>query len=134
MLWTHFFCLCLSVGEVSREKNCSSISMSFSAAIKDSSKLTMTKSYDMGHLTEASITAEKKSGVKRSRTDIWRYDGFFKKIRRCDECCLSKANMPEQTILYINQGYLSHKNNDKIFYADYFILAQVLHLADIPSD
>ena len=123
-----FFCLFLSVGEVSCEKNHSSIDRIFSAAVNESSKLTMTKS-----LTEASITAEKKSGMKRPRTDIWHY-GFFKKIRRCDEYGLSKANMPEQTLLYLNQGYLRHKNNDNFFFADYFILAQVLHLADLPYD
>ena len=133
MLWIHFFLFVLSVGEVSCEKNHWSIDRIFSAAVNESSKLTMTKSYDEGHLTEASITAEKKSGMKRPRTDIWHY-GFFKKIRRCDEYSLSKANMPEQTLLYLNQGYLRHKNNDNFFFADYFILAQILHLADLPSD
>ena len=129
-----FFGLFLSAGEVSREKNCLSIDMNFLAAVKDSSKVTMTKTYDGRYLTEASITAEKKSGVKRPRTDIWPHNGFLKKNCRCDDCCLPKANMPEPTILYLNQGYLSHKNIDKLFYADYFILAQVLRLADIPSD
>ena len=42
--------------------------------------------------------------------------------------------MPEMTLTYLNQGSLSYKNDQKIYYGDQFILGQVIPLSDSPSD
>lgn len=41
---------------------------------------------------------------------------------------LEKGNLPEKTIFYINQGYLSDKDNTKIYYNDVFIIGQITSL------
>ena len=38
---------------------------------------------------------------------------------------LEKPNLPENTIFYINQGYLSGKHSKKIYYNDVFIIGQI---------
>ena len=42
---------------------------------------------------------------------MWTRNGFF-----ADECCdfsLEKANLPGNTLLYVNQGYQSYKDGKK---------------------
>lgn len=36
--------------------------------------------------------------------------------------------------MYINQGYLSIKNNKRMFYADYYILGQITEALNVPKD
>ena len=45
-------------------------------------------------------TDEKVSGEK-----VWKENGFFKEIK--PEMNIEKANVPENTLLYINQGFIS---------------------------
>ena len=43
---------------------------------------------------------------------MWTRNGFF-----TDECCdssLEKANMPENTLFYVNQGYQSYKDGKNV--------------------
>ena len=47
---------------------------------------------------------------------------------------LEKGNLPEKTIFYINQGYLSYKDNKKIYYNDVFILGQITPLLNQPQN
>ena len=42
--------------------------------------------------------------------------------------------MPEMTLIYLNQGFLRYKNDQKIYYGDHFVLGQVMPLAGSPSD
>lgn len=125
-----FFC---ALGKDSNEQNRSSIDLTFSQAVKESSKITMTKNYVGGDLLEASITAEKKLSPKWKSRDLLPHHGCFKK-GCCDEFSLQKANMPELTLYYLNQGSLSYKNDEKIFYFDNYILDQIVPLANLPSN
>ena len=68
---------------------------------------------------------------KRSET-VWqnyRYFGF----QAC-EFAIEKANLPENTIFYINQGYLSYKDGKKIYYTDIFIIGQIVPLLYQPKN
>lgn len=38
---------------------------------------------------------------------------------------IEKGNMHENTIFYVNQDYLSHKDNDKVYHNDLFIIGQI---------
>ena len=42
--------------------------------------------------------------------------------------------MPEKTAFYINQAYLSQKDNKKIYYCDVFILGRVTPTLNPPED
>ena len=57
---------------------------------------------------EATFTAEKESGLKRNSTDLWAKNSFFS-LQVCD-FYLEKANVPEMTVFYVNQGCLSYKD------------------------
>ena len=108
------------------------IDSGISAAVEDSTKLSMTKSLFDGRM-ETTITAEKDLGAfKRNSTYLWPNYGYFKQ-QACD-FLVEKANMPEMTAFYINQAYLSHKDNKKIYYCDVFILGQVTLMLTPPED
>ena len=59
-------------------------------------------------------------------------NGFFN-FRECD-VSLEKANLPENTIFYLNQGYLSYKDNERIYYVDIFIIGQITPLLNQPEN
>ena len=49
---------------------------------------------------------------------------------RREESSPQKVNMPEYTLLYLNQGDVSYKDNDM----ENVIIGKMLPLADVPSD
>ena len=108
----------------------SAIDSGISSAVRDSSKLSMTKVLHNGRM-ETTITAEKDNG-KRNRTALWNKNGYFSS-QVCD-FSLEKANLPKMTIFYVNQAYLSYKDNKKIYYTDVYIIDQVVPLLNPPED
>ena len=68
-----------------------------------SSRLTMTKNYVDGNISEATITVEKNPAPKRKNTNLWPQYGHLKN-QRCDGFSLQKANMPELTLIYLCQS------------------------------
>ena len=93
-----------------------SIDSGISENIKQSSKLTMTKVIENSNCrTELAVTANMEQGKKNS-TDLWKKNGCFGS-QACD-FSIEKANLSENTIFYINQGYLSYKDNKKMYYND----------------
>ena len=42
--------------------------------------------------------------------------------------------MPENAIFYLNQGYLSYKDDKKIHYTDIFIIGQIVPLLNQPEN
>ena len=81
--------------------------------------------------TELAVTANMEQGKKNS-TDLWKKHGCFGS-QACD-FSIEEANLPENTIFYINQGYLSYKDNKKIYYNDIFIIGQIIPLLNQPED
>ena len=114
------------------QENVSSIDPGLSQTVMDSSRLIMTENYVDGNVSETTITAEKNSVSKHQSTDLWPQHGYFK--HQHADFSLQKANMPEMTLTYLNQGSTIYKNDQKICYGHYFILGQVMPLADSPSD
>ena len=47
---------------------------------------------------------------------------------------IEKANMPENTVYYVNQGYRSYKDSKKTYYNNVYIIAQIMPLAMQPKD
>ena len=55
---------------------------------------------------------------------MWSNDGFFKDVR--PDLNIEKVNMPENTLFYVNQSFLSIvKNGDIAMYNHNFILGQI---------
>ena len=98
-------------------------------AVQQSSKLSMTKVLKNGRM-ETTISAEKEPQKKNS-TNLWKKDGFFSS-QVCD-FSIEKAHLPEMTIFCVNQGYLSYKDNKKIYYVDTYIVGQIVPLLNQPE-
>lgn len=43
-------------------------------------------------------------------------------------------NYPENSIIYFNQGYLTLKNNKKMFHSNYFILGQIIEVLNASEE
>ena len=64
---------------------------------------------------------------------IWKKDGFFKDVRA--ELNLEKVNIPENCLLYVNQGFLSTvKSGEIAMYLNNFVIGQLIIAANQPKD
>ena len=88
-----------------------------SQAVRDANKISMTKNIFEDGRIETAVTAEK-SGFKRNTTDVWPNCGFFKQ-QPCDFGA-EKENLLENSLIYLNQGYQSYKDNKKVYHGDFF--------------
>ena len=64
--------------------------------------------------------------------NMWKNHDFFG-TEFCD-FSIEKANMPENTVYCVNQGYQCYKDNKKVYYNDVYIIAQIMPLAMQPKD
>ena len=112
----------------------STIDNSVSDTIKRSSEISLTKNIALPEQNIESITAATKfeNGNGKSTTCIWPKPGYFKQ-QPCD-FHMDKENFPENSVIYINQGYLLTKDNKKLYYADYYIVGQVIECINPPGD
>ena len=66
---------------------------------------------------------------KDSNTEnIWKKSGFFKDQRI--DLTIPKANFPENTLCYVNQGTISQVKDGEAIYLEYVILGQIMPLAN----
>ena len=64
---------------------------------------------------------------------IWKQNGFFKDVR--PELNLEKVNIPENCLLYINQGFLSTvKSGEIAMYLHNFVIGQLIIASNQPED
>ena len=64
---------------------------------------------------------------------VWKNNGFFGDIK--PEMNLEKVNLPENTLIYVNQAYLSTvKSGDIAMYNHNLILGQLIIAANQPTD
>ena len=79
-------------------------------------------------LLTTSGSDEKISGEK-----VWKVNGYFGEVK--PEMNIEKVNIPENTLLYVNQGFISTvKNGDLAMYVHNFIIGQLLVAANQPED
>ena len=104
-----FLCVCVAPVFV--------IDSGISNAVQQSLKLSMEKVLENGTL-ETTISAEREPQKKNS-VDRWGKNDFFSS-QVCD-LSMEKANLPEMTIFYGNQGYLNYKDNKKIYITSTYI-------------
>ena len=63
---------------------------------------------------------------------MWFRQGFF--LAECSNFNIPKANLPENTVFYVNQGYRAMKGGKKCYYNDLYIIGQIMPLAQQPDD
>ena len=63
---------------------------------------------------------------------VWKSFGYFD--ARKSDYSIEKVNFPKNTLLYVNQVYLTVKKNRKIFYCDYYVLGQIVQSSNTPQD
>ena len=98
------------------------IDSGISQAIRNANKISMSKNIFCENWVETAVIGEKIS-FKRNTVDVWPSYGYFQQ-QACDYD-VDKENMPENSIIYMNQGYQSSKDNKKFYCADYFLIGQV---------
>ena len=109
------------------------IDSSIGCAIQNSTGLSMTKIIESGNdRTEMTLSTNATEEKTVKCINMWKNHGFFG-TESCD-FSIEKANMPENTVYYVNQGYQSYKDNKKIYYNDVYIIAQIMPLAMQPKD
>ena len=59
---------------------------------------------------------------------IWEESGFFKEQRI--DLTIPKANFPENTLCYVNQGSVSQVKDGEAIYLEYVILGQIMAVAN----
>ena len=59
-----------------------------------------------------------------SQERVWKSLGYFDAGK--SDYSMEKINFPDNTLLYINQAFLTVKMNKKIYYCDYYVLDQIL--------
>ena len=70
---------------------------------------------------------------KLSGEKVWNENGFFKDIR--PELNLEKVSMPENSLFYVNQAFISTVKNGYIaMYVQNFIIGQLIFAANQPKD
>ena len=88
---------------------------------------------DRSMKTQLLLTSSNNSDEKVSGERVWKENGFFKEIK--PEMNIEKANVPENTLLYINQGFISTvKNGELAMYVHNFIIGQLIIAANQPAD
>ena len=86
----------------------------------------LSKVFDKGK-TQINISVEKEQG-KRKSFYLWKKNGYFNS-QVCD-FLLEEAKLLENTVFYINQGFLSWKDN--IYYVDLFVIGQIVPFLNQP--
>ena len=66
--------------------------------------------------------------VDVSGEKVWRYFGFFNASR--SDYNMEKVKFPENTLLYVNQAYLTVQKNKKIYYCDSYIIGQIVEASN----
>ena len=99
-----------------------SIDNSVSEAIKRSGKISLTKNIALPeHNIQTTIVATRfENGNGKNTTCAGPEFGYFKQ-QPCDSG-MEKENYPENSIIYLNQGYLTIKESKRLYYANYYIL------------
>ena len=72
------------------------------------------------------------NGNEKNTTCVSPEFGYFKQ-KPCD-FGMEKENYPENSIIYIYQGYLTIKDNKRLCYADCYIFGQVIECLNPPED
>ena len=118
------------------ENTPTAIDSSVSSAIKKADVISLAKNFVENEKNiETKIIASKfhdETGTVTSGQGLCPKFGYFSE--QTTNFNMNMVNYPENSIIYLNQGCLTIKNNKKIFYADYYILGQIIKTLNYPED
>ena len=88
---------------------------------------------DRSMKTQLLMSSPANNDEKVSGEKVWKENGFFKEIK--PEMNIEKVNMPENSLFYVNQGFISTaKSDDLAMYVHNFIIGQLIVAANQPKD
>ena len=88
---------------------------------------------DRSMKTQLLLSSPSKGEDKLSGEKVWEEYGFFDEVK--PEMNIEKVNIPENTLFYINQGFISTvKNGELAMYVHNFIISQLIVAANQPAD
>ena len=88
---------------------------------------------DKDRSMKTQLVVKSKDENKLSGEKIWKKDGFFKDMKA--DLNLEKVNIPENSLIYVNQGFLSTvKNGEIAMYLHNFVIGQMIIAANQPKD
>ena len=99
--------------------------------MRNAKKIFMAKNIFCDNRVETAVAAEK-TNFKRNTVDAWPSYGYFK--QQTYDYCVDNKNMPENSIMYLNQGYQSQKDNKRVCHVDYFLVGQVNECLNPPKN
>ena len=70
-------------------------------------------------------------GEKHSCEKVWKNNGYFGELKM--DFTLHKKDFPENSLIYVNQAYISSKDGEAVIYCDYVVLGQLLVLKNPPA-
>ena len=113
------------------------INSAATSVIKKANIVTLTKetATDSSKNLVTKLVAENKIDGERQETTgerVWQKNGYFGDIRT--DCNMEKVNFPENSHFYVNQTYLAVQKSKKTYYADYFLLGQIIEAMDPAND
>ena len=76
------------------------------------------------------MIAMKEDKAESSTERIWKENGFFKDQRT--DLTIGKANFPENTLVYVNNGSITPVKGGHAMYLEFVILRQILPMANLP--
>ena len=83
--------------------------------------------------TQLLMSSPSKSEDKISGVKVWQENGFFKEVK--PEMNIEKFNIPENTLFYVNQGFVSTvKNGELAMYVHNFVIGQLIIAANQPKE
>ena len=114
-------------------KTHTSIDSSIGKVIQNTEGISMQKVLNKDGLTEMKVTtiASDNKEQKKERL-LWKEYGCFDEAPI--DFKLEKPNLPENTLFYINQGYQTYKDSEKIYYTDICNIEQILPISDQPKN
>ena len=88
---------------------------------------------DRSMKTQLLLSSPSKNEDKISGEKVWQENGFFKEIK--PEMNMEKVNIPENTLFYVNQGFISTVTSGEIaMYVHNFVIGQLIIVANQPKD
>ena len=76
--------------------------------------------------TQYTVSSMEVDGEKHPCEKVWKNNRYFGELKT--DFVLHKKDFPENSLLYLNQAYISSKDGDPIIYCDYVVLGQLLIL------
>ena len=88
---------------------------------------------DRSMKTQLLLSSPSKGEDKLSGEKVWEEYGYFEEVK--PEMNIEKVNIPENTLFYINQGFISTvKNGELAMYVHNFIIGQLIVAANQPAN